>query len=610
MQWIIGINALRFFAIALIVIYHLFRSFLPGGFIAVEIFFTLSGFFIVSKLVEEYRENNGIKYFRFIGKRLARILPGLLICIATVLLLSFLVHPDIVAGIQKHALAAVTFTTNIIEILFGGGYENTISPNLFEHTWFIALEMQFYLLVPIIVKLMLGQAKKIKTGLKALLIFFILFGAFSMALMMAYGGIFHMFDRAYFAPDSHLAGFCFGAAFAVLNNLIPRTPRTKKFLPSLGVLLSLVIIVILSFKLSYQDSMTYFFGLPFTSLLTVIMIFCIIKLQPNWRSRRKVPAVLIALEKLGEASYGIYLFHWPLFILFGELFARLDVWFAPTLNIILSLIAGYIISRINFPRFWQYYKKAKPAYRTRWGIAITILIVPVALALVRAPLTSSIAAQLEEIGIEGVENAEETGHDADYIGIASALRDSSTALDNQFKVTLNPELAYKHNEQAAPNANAAKVLVIGDSVTLGAKVALETTIPGTFVDAKESRGIETATGIIAGYKATGKLPEIIVISLATNERTITDSLLQNIVNVAGNDRKFILVTAYAGPQQPRDRQNAALKDFASKHDNVYIADWWTISHDNWSLMYADHIHLNPEGRMTYANLIYNVVRSM
>ena len=202
--------------------------------------------------------------------------------------------------------------------------------------------------------------------------------------------------------------------------------------------------------------------------------------------------------------------------------------------------------------------------------------------------------------------AEETGHDADYIGIASALRDSSTALDNQFKVTLNPELAYKHNEQAAPNANAAKVLVIGDSVTLGAKVALETTIPGTFVDAKESRGIETATGIIAGYKATGKLPEIIVISLATNERTITDSLLQNIVNVAGNDRKFILVTAYAGPQQPRDRQNAALKDFASKHDNVYIADWWTISHDNWSLMYADHIHLNPEGRMTYANLIYRL----
>jgi hypothetical protein len=131
----------------------------------------------------------------------------------------------------------------------------------------------------------------------------------------------------------------------------------------------------------------------------------------------------------------------------------------------------------------------------------------------------------------------------------------------------------------------------------------------TFVDAKESRGIETATGILANYAATGKLPETIVISLATNERTITGSLLQNIVDVAGQDHKFILVTAYAGPQQPRESQNAALKAYADSHENVFLADWWSVAHDNWSLMYADHIHLNPEGRTTYANLIYNAVRS-
>ena len=610
MQWIVGINALRFFAIVLIVIYHLFRSVLPGGFVAVEIFFTLSGFFIVSKLIEEHQKTDNIKYGKFLGRRLVRLLPGLLIMIVLTLLLSFLVHPDIVAGIQKYALAAVTFTTNIVELILGGNYENAITPNLFEHTWFLALEMQFYILAPLIVKMVLGQAKKPRNGLKLLGVVFLFLGAFSLAAMMAYGGIFHQVDRAYFALDTHMAGFCFGATFAVLNSLVPRTPRTKKFLPTLGVVLSLVTIMILAFKLNYSDAMTYFFGLPFTAILTVIMIFCIIKLQPNPRAKRKNLAVLQMIEKLGNLSYGIYLFHWPFYILFAEIFAHLDAWFAPVLNAMLSFLLAYFVAKIDLVKFWQYFKTAKPAYRGKLGLAAVILLVPIVLALVRAPLTSSIAAQLEGISNDGISTAEEKSQSSDYIGIAAALRDSGDALDNQFRATLNPDAMPKHNSSAAPSANAAQVLVIGDSVTLGAKVALETTIPGTFVDAKESRGIETATGIIAGYKASGKLPETIVISLATNERNITESLLQNIINVAGNDRNFILVTAYAGPKQPRERQNQALKAFAATRNNVYIADWWTISHSNWSLMYADHIHLNPEGRQTYANLIYSTIKGI
>jgi lysophospholipase L1-like esterase len=101
-----------------------------------------------------------------------------------------------------------------------------------------------------------------------------------------------------------------------------------------------------------------------------------------------------------------------------------------------------------------------------------------------------------------------------------------------------------------------------------------------------------------------------VISLATNQRTITDAILQDIKNVAGENHRFILVTAYAGPMQPRDTQNATLRDFANSHDDVYLADWWEIAHDNWSLMYADHIHLNPSGRSAYATMLNNVIKGM
>ncbi len=70
------------------------------------------------------------------------------------------------------------------------------------------------------------------------------------------------------------------------------------------------------------------------------------------------------------------------------------------------------------------------------------------------------------------------------------------------------------------------------------------------------------------------------------------------------------MTGYAGPKQPREVQNQALKNYAKNRKNIYIADWWELSHDNWSLMYADHIHLNPEGRIAYANLVNNVIRSI
>ena len=100
-----------------------------------------------------------------------------------------------------------------------------------------------------------------------------------------------------------------------------------------------------------------------------------------------------------------------------------------------------------------------------------------------------------------------------------------------------------------------------------------------------------------------------VISLITNQYTITDDLLQGIIDVAGPNHYYVFVTGYAGPLQPRESHNAIVTNFASHRGNVYIADWWELSHNNWSLMYADHIHLNPEGRRAYANLINNVIRS-
>ena len=610
MRWLVGLNSLRFFAIVLIVIYHLFRPFLPGGFIAVDIFFAISGFLIFAKLLQEYQKTNKISYRKFILERLKRIFPPLLICVIITLTIALFVNKDILAGIQLRTAAALSFTTNIVELFTGGNYENTISPNLFEHTWFLALEMQFYLLMPLIAKMVLYTQSNKKKAVQTLMIAFVVLGLLSDILMAIYGGLLGATNRSYFAIDSHMGAFCLGAAFAALNHLVPRTPRTPKLVPSIGVALSLVIISILAFKTEYSDAFTFIFTLPFVGILSVILIFCIIKLQNNRHSRRKAPIVIRVMEYLGSLSFGIYLFHYPLYVLLPEILpANTPEYVAPAINIALSVFLSWFFTEIfRLPHIIEKIRRGPIRPRLMRAAVLVLLCVPAIVTLVITPTTSSISEQLASV--------EETEYEADplfqpdILGAKNAFNNYSDAVLPYIEAAEKSEAPKSLGNRAAASANAASVLVLGDSVTLGAKANIESVIANSYVDAKESRGIETATGLLAGYAATGKLPEYIVISLATNERTITDSLLQNIVNVAGADHKFVLVTAYAGPKQPRETQNSALKSFADKHENVFICDWWQIAHENWQLMYADHIHLNPEGRSTYANLLNNTIRSI
>lgn len=613
MSKLVGINSLRFFAIVFIVIYHLFREFMPGGFLAVEIFFCLSGFLVTGKLIREIKTTNNIHYDRFLLSRFNRLFPALFICILISLVLGVFANPDVMTGARANTFTALTFSTNVSELFTGGSYENSYLPNIFEHTWFLALLFQFYLVLPLIFKLFLKICKKTRDAIRSSGITFILFGIASAILMACYGGFFGMPDRAYFALDSHMMALCFGAAFAVFNYLRPRAPRTVNRVPLLVLLISVASMVALAFFFSYSNPLTFIVAMPAMSCLTVIVIMCIIRLQNNIHERRKTMNVIRIFEAAGNLSYGIYLYHWPLYIILPHILpSDTTTWGYAVIDILLSFILSVFTQRLlRIERPFEKFRKRRRVVRVSHMTAALALLAIATITLVRAPKTSSIAEQISTAAGQESEELVTQANSRNYLGMEAIVSETVSVLDKQLSLAQNSEhMPAPSGSIAAANANSAKVLVIGDSVTLGAKQAIESTIAKSFVDAKENRGIESARSLITNYAATGKLPAIIVISLATNQRTITEQILQDIVNVSGKNHKFILVTAYAGPLQPRDSQNAALKDYASKHDNVYVADWWAVSHDNWSLMYADHIHLNPAGRTAYANLLSNVIRGM
>ena len=614
MKKLVGINSLRFFAIALIVIYHLFHEFLPGGFIAVEIFFCLSGFLVANKLAKTVLDEGNFKYGKFILGRFKRLYPTLLFCVLLTLACGLVVNPDILTGARTNTLAALTFTTNFLQIFTGGAYENSYLPNIFEHTWFLALIFQFYLIVPLILKLFITLTKNSKNALKSFGVSMIVFGIISWILMFFYGGIFGMPDRAYFALDSHMTAFCFGAAFAVFSQLNPRPPRTTKRLATIAMFASLVAIAALAFLLRFDNPLTFMLGFGIVTILTLIIIACIIKLQRNIRERHKTNNLVRVIESTGSLAYGIYLFHWPLYILLPQILTPdTEEWGYAVINVGMSiLLASIIYNVLRIKNLRRKFMKQPLAMRVSYATIAVALVATSAITLIRSPRVSSIAEQLSSSANQTSNNVVSAASESiDYLKALTLLEQTAKTLAKNFERAKNTEAEVDPNTVVTiTSANDADVLVIGDSVTLGAKAAIESTISKSFVDAKESRGIETATGLIAGYAASGHLAKTIVISLATNERNITELTLRDIINVAGNDHNFVLITAYAGPLQPRDKQNSALKAFADSHQNVYLADWWSIAHNNWSLMYADHIHLNPEGRTTYANMLRNVLGGM
>jgi len=588
MQWIVGLDALRAFAILFIVAYHFFRSsgWLTGGFVFIEFFLAVSGYLMTAKLLRARDEAGEIPVSKFILRRVIRLWPMLALTILFSLALAFFTPHELLDALRRDSLAAATFSTNIVEIFTGRGYEEAISPNLFGHLWFVALELQLCLVLPLVLDFAFLNVSSEKRGLRRGLVLSLAISIASVLLAFIYGAVWQEADRAYYAPDTQAYAFFLGSALAIWRRLHLLRPRRRRFWAACRLILSLASLVVLSFVLKYATAQSFQWGLPLAALLSVLAIDSLLWLQ---RERLTVPVFLRPLEFLGRFSFGIYLYHYPIMLMLARCFSwPLALRFAVTLlvSIVLTFMSSMLLRLL--------------AQRNITSLIIlAILVIPAVMTLLCAPKESPIMNKIAEQKGESLNLSVRYVRDFDNSDLEKYLEEASARVGSSNKTDDTPIIA-------ATSPNEAKVLIIGDSVCLGAKADIEATISGVFVDAEESRGVEKAVPILNQVAAAGDVPPIVIISLTTNERTFTDELMQEIVDAARGSR-VIFVTGYAGPEQPREEQNSAIRNFAKTHDNVFYSDWWEISHDRWDIMYADHIHLDIEGRVIYAQLLYNTI---
>src|SRR6478736_727104 len=305
-RYLPALDGLRALAVVSVIAFHAELPKCGGGFLGVEVFFVVSGYLITSLLLDEQRSSGRIDLPRFWLRRARRLLPALFSTLLASLVLSLTVAPDSLSGTRSDSAAALLYVSNWWQIIHHHSYFMDVDrPPLLLHLWSLSVEEQFYLVWPLAVALF-GRAAWRRVPRVALLL-----GAAS-TLWMAW-----LYDpasdptRVYVGSDTRLSGLLLGAALSVfVPAFAPRERvgrRTRFMREALGGF-GLMALVWLGARLTSHDPFLYRGGLLLVDVASAALITGLIT---NTTLSRILGAEPWAW--LGRRSYGLYLWHWPIF---------------------------------------------------------------------------------------------------------------------------------------------------------------------------------------------------------------------------------------------------------------------------------------------------------
>ncbi len=303
-----GLDGVRASALVMIMIYHSEPSWMPGGFISVSLFFTLSGYLITSLLLFEGEANGRVSLRRFWERRLRRLAPASLVALVSVVLLSTWLATTVEqARVRGDAISAALYVANWNAIFSGHSYSELFADESpLQHLWSLSIEEQLYVLVPLVVAVgFLCGLRRRGIGL--------LFVGLSLVSIAA-AVIADDPDRIYYGTDTRAVELFAGAVLACF--LSPRLERwaTGRFRwINVIWLVPLVLYVLFSRIVDPQSSWLYDGWLGIFVLVNIP--FCVGAVLPG-PMRRIMSTSLLTL--LGRMSYGIYLAHWPVFVWVDE----------------------------------------------------------------------------------------------------------------------------------------------------------------------------------------------------------------------------------------------------------------------------------------------------
>ncbi|MBA2279808.1 MAG: acyltransferase family protein [Acidimicrobiia bacterium] len=306
--WWPGVEALRGVAVAAVLVYHHSPDRLPGGFLGVSLFFTLSGFLITTLLLREHDRDGTIRLRRFWARRLRRLAPVALLGLGLAAAVSAITHPaGRLAEIGGDITAAALHVSNWRFAASGVDYGDTFNlPSPVVHYWSLSIEEQFYAVYPLLTLVALKWGRRAFVAVLGIVVAASLVRQFGLDA-----------NRAYLGTDTRCLELAVGAVVAV-GRL-----RFRKIAGHLALdvaaVTSLALLCAVWLTVDLSDERLFRGGLALHALLSAVVVV-------GAADGRLVAALgqLRPLVALGAISYGVYVVHWPLFLLLEPARVGLD----------------------------------------------------------------------------------------------------------------------------------------------------------------------------------------------------------------------------------------------------------------------------------------------
>ena len=370
-----GLDGLRGVAVILVIIFHSGLGWLPGGFLGVSVFFTLSGFLITSLLINECENTGRIDLKAFWGRRLRRLAPASLVVIAGVVGLASWLSTSIEASrIKGDAISATLYFSNWRFIYSGHSYgELFASPSPLQHLWSLSIEEQLYVVVPVLI------AGLFTMGLRRRAIgyvFLVAVAGSTIATMFT-----NSHELIYYGTHTRAAELLLGSALACLfGQRIEKLAVNKAKSLSTLYIVPIVGVVVLSRFSSVDSPWVYSGALTAFAGLSVICLIAAIQAGPVRSILSSSPLV-----RVGEVSYGLYLIHWPVIVWLNS--ERVDL--QPTALFVLQVIVTVILTLVSYWLIEQPIRRRKVLLSVRWAASSFVASVVGVLILASAILASA-----------------------------------------------------------------------------------------------------------------------------------------------------------------------------------------------------------------------------
>ena len=565
-QYIPAIDGLRAVAVIAVMFYHLGFTWIPGGFLGVDLFFVISGYVITRLLLDSIAQSGGLDLRGFYIARARRLLPALIFMLVSTTIAIGIWAPDTIKRLLIDTPFSLTGTMNWWLVAHHQDYFDTIGrPPLLQHTWSLAVEAQFYLLWPLILYFILKQFGKKHIPLASLLIaaasgIALLFVSFSLDASNA-----SKVSHVYFGTDTHSIGLFLGAALAV--SWIPQnftktvSRKAQDFIDGVGFIGFIGIIA--AFLLIDETQPTlYKIAFPLAGLCGAAIIMSVVHPASRFAPVLQNPVFLW----IGERSYAIYLWHW---VIFQVTRPSVDLagkeWALYSLRILIVLALSDISLRyVELPirrgviQYWfkglKYRTKRERTQQTRTFSVITVIV------LLLAAFVSVRA-----------------------IGIANEQRQK---LEDSLSVKV----------PAVSEVVTDGLWVTGDSVILGIRSKLGQTHPISIMNARIGRQApELLEVMLQDQKQASSVP--VIFNLGNNNALSREQTVAIFEAVKNQPRIIVVNTAV--PRPWREGNNSLITEVASQYSNVIVVDWNSISEGHPEYFAPDGVHLVPTGVDVY-----------